>query len=330
MAKAANKRVRTVGSIANELIKKSREAALSAVQIFNSPSITFKSETFIVLMVIAWTYLLHAHYRKKGVEYRYHKIAGARRIFERTGQGAFRYWDLAQCLKIGDSPVKESSATNLAFLIGLRHEIEHQMTTRLDEQLSARFQACCLNYNDLVKKLFGDAHGIDKHLSFSLQFSSIDTEQVKTLDDAKGLPAHIRAYINAFDAKLTEDVFNDPRFAYRVLFVPKSVNKKGQADKVIEFIKSDSDLAKDVNQHYAVIKETEKTKYLPSQIIELIKDKGFKSFTMHDHTTLWKKENAKDLKKHFGTSVAGHWYWYDSWLEYVTNHCQHQPELKQQ
>lgn len=327
MAKAANKRIRVVGSIANELIKKSREAALSAVQIFNSPSITFKSETFIVLMIIAWTYLLHAYCRKKGLEYRYHKLTGTRKIFERTGQGAFRYWDLTQCLKAKDSPVDESSKMNLVFLIGLRHEIEHQMTTRLDEQLSARFQACCLNYNDLVKKLFGDTNGIDKHLSFSLQFSSIDTEQVKTLEGAKGLPAHIRAYINAFDANLTEDIFNDPKFAYRVLFVPKSVNKKGQADKVIEFIKSDSDLAKDINQQYAVIKETEKTKYLPSQIVQIMKDKGFNNFTMHDHTTLWKRETAKDPKKNFGTLVAEQWYWYDSWLEYVTDHCQHQPEL---
>lgn len=36
-------RIRKVGSISNELVKKSREAALAAVQIFNNPSITFKS-----------------------------------------------------------------------------------------------------------------------------------------------------------------------------------------------------------------------------------------------------------------------------------------------
>lgn len=37
--------------------------------------------------------------------------------------------------------------------------------------------------------------------------------------------------------------------------MPKTANRKGQADKVIEFIKADSDLAKDVNKHYAVVKE---------------------------------------------------------------------------
>lgn len=68
-----NQRIRRTASISNELITKSRESALAAVQIFNSPMITFKSEIYIVLMHIAWTYLLHAFYRKQGVEYRYYK-----------------------------------------------------------------------------------------------------------------------------------------------------------------------------------------------------------------------------------------------------------------
>jgi hypothetical protein len=45
-----------------------RDAALAAIQVFNNPLITFKSETFIVLMNIAWTHLLHAYYRRNDVE----------------------------------------------------------------------------------------------------------------------------------------------------------------------------------------------------------------------------------------------------------------------
>ncbi len=67
------KRKRSIGSLKSELLVKSREAALSAIQTFNSPQVTFKSETFIVLMIIAWTYMLHAYYRSKGIEYRYYK-----------------------------------------------------------------------------------------------------------------------------------------------------------------------------------------------------------------------------------------------------------------
>ncbi|WP_240994332.1 DUF3644 domain-containing protein [Pseudomonas viridiflava] len=154
------KRVRAVGSIASELIKKSREAALASVQIFNNPALTFKSEIFIVLMMISWTYLLHAYYRKNGHEYRYYSMVGTRKRFHRTSRGAEKYWELERCLNYEHSPVDGSAAQNLRFLIGLRHEIEHQMTSRIDQFLSARFQACCLNYNDLVKKLFGAELGI--------------------------------------------------------------------------------------------------------------------------------------------------------------------------
>ena len=42
---------RRIGSIKYALISKSKEAALSAVKIFNDPLIKFKSETFIVLMI---------------------------------------------------------------------------------------------------------------------------------------------------------------------------------------------------------------------------------------------------------------------------------------
>ena len=54
-------RKRKVGSYAIELVKKAREAMLTAVQIYNNPQIDFKSELFIVTIVVAWTYLLHAH-----------------------------------------------------------------------------------------------------------------------------------------------------------------------------------------------------------------------------------------------------------------------------
>jgi hypothetical protein len=83
------KRKRSIGSLRAELVAKSREAALSAIRVFNDPHVGFKSETFIVLMVIAWTYLLHAYYRGKSVEYRYFRQGAKRRVFERTKHGAF-------------------------------------------------------------------------------------------------------------------------------------------------------------------------------------------------------------------------------------------------
>ena len=57
------------------------------------------------------------------------------------------------------------------------------------------------------------------------------------LSDVEGLPEHIASYIKDFDAEIPDEIFNDPKFSYRVLFVQKSAGHKGQADKVVEFVK---------------------------------------------------------------------------------------------
>lgn len=319
MAKQA--RIRRTHSVSQELVVKSREAALAAVQIFNNPLMTFKSEIFIVLMNIAWTYMLHAHYREKGVEYRYYKQRAKKRVFDKTKSGAHKHWELERCLSDDMCPIDKDSANNLRFLIGLRHEIEHQMTSRLDTSLSAKFQACCLNYNSYVKKLFGDKNGIDKHLAFSLQFSSISSEQIASLPATDAMPSHIRAFIEGFEGKLSETEYNSPKFAYRVLFVAKTANRKGQADEVIEFVKADSPLAAKVNAQYTVIKETERKKYLPTRIVGMMKEEGFKKFTMQSHTDLWKQLGAKEPGKGLGVQVEKVWYWYDAWVDQVRDHC---------
>lgn len=319
MTKQRNRRI---GFVKSELVKKSREAALAAVQIFNNPNITFKSETYVVLMIIAWTYLLHAYYRSNKIEYRYFTQNGKKRTFDKTKHGAFKYWELERCLNEKNCPIDKDAANNLRFLIGLRHEIEHQMTTRIDDILSAKFQACCLNYNDYIKKLFDPSMGIEQHLSFSLQFSTINTEQKKMLEEHHDLPAHIQSFIKDFDYKLTDEEFGSQRYAYRILFILKTANSKGQADRVIEFVKSDSPLAEAVNKDYVVIKETERNKYLPKQIVELMKNEGYLKFTMYNHTQLWQSLDAKNSGKGYGTLVAGKtWHWYERWLDEVREHC---------
>jgi hypothetical protein len=311
---------RKLWSFKEELLIKSREAMLCAVQTFNNPNIQFKSETFIILSNIAWTYLLHAFYKSKGIEYRWHKKVNNRNKYDKTKRGAFKYWELERCLDDSKCPIDKVVISNLKFLIGLRHEIEHQMTTNLDEYLSARFQACCLNYNTEIKKLFGNRYGIDNHLSFSLQFSSITEDHANQLRPFTDLPAHIYSYINAFDAEIEDTAFNDARYSYRVLYVPKLVNHKGKADKVIEFIKADSPEALLLNKEYVVIKDREKVKFLPKHIIKLMNDKGFTKFTIHHHTLLWKRLNAKNLEG-FGVNVEGTWYWYTKWIDEVERHC---------
>jgi hypothetical protein len=313
-------RKRRFGSLANELLKKAREAMLTAVQIFNNPQVEFKSELFIVTTVIAWTYLLHAYYRKKGVEYRQFTPSGRRRRFLRTRFGAVRHWSLEECLSCSECPLEEPAKNNLRFLIGLRHEIEHQMTTRIDDQVSAKFQAAALNFNSRIKTLFGDNYSLDAEQAFSIQFAGISERTAKELLAESDLPEHIRSFVAQFDNGLSQEEYDDPRFSYRVAFIRKTSNTKTGADKVVQMVPADSDTAAAINQVF--LRETEKIKYRPGTIVKQMKAEGFTSFGMQRHTDLWKDRDAKNPKFQFGTNVEGHWFWYDSWLNEVRKHCE--------
>lgn len=177
----------------------------------------------------------------------------------KTPEGAEKYWELGHCLKHAKCPLDEGSKRNLEFLIDIRHEIEHRMTTRIDDALSAKLQACCLNFNRVLKALFGPQYGLDGELSFPLQFSSIDFDQRKALIPASELPPTIEAVRARYEDTLTDEQYNDPHYAYRVLFVPKVANKRGQADAVMDFIKPGSQEADQVNRYF--LKEMEKEKF---------------------------------------------------------------------
>ena len=126
---------------------------------------------------------------------------------------------------------------------------------------------------------------------------------------------------------MTDEEFANPHYAYRILFVPKTANRKGQADRVIEFVKSDSPLAEAINKEYAVIKETEKKKYLPKQVVDLMKTEGYPGFSIHHHTQFWQSEDAKNPAKGYGAMVAGKvWHWYESWVNMVRQHCRNNEE----
>jgi hypothetical protein len=301
-----------------DLIEKSREAALAAVQIFNNPLATFKSESFIVLFMIAWTYLLHAYYRSKNVDYRYFDLMRRRKVFHENPDGSLRHWDLTKCLSEASCPLDLNTKNNLLFLIGLRNQIEHRKASSLDSYLSARYQACALNYNFYLKKLHGDKYSLDTMLALSLQFAELDYEQSKILTDKDALiPKEIKSYIAGFDDKLSEENKLSERFAYRLLFTKISAKREGQADRVIEFLDPTSPLASDIKKEYWLSVDKEKKKFQAKDLVVIAKQAGFSDFSTSKHTKIWKKFDAKNLSKGYGVSLGGLWFWYDNWKEKV-------------
>jgi len=311
----------SIGSRKLQLVSKAKEAALCAIKIYNDPLIRFKSESFTVLMIIAWTYLLHAYYRGKGVDYRYFKTVGNRHKYDRTTHGAYKHWELERCLNEPDCPIDGDTQKNLRFLIGLRHEIEHQMAADgLDAYLSSRYQACAVNFNDSLTKLFGALHRLDEHLQFSIQFAQLDPKQFELSKSGPALPRALMQFVERFDKSLTADEFNSPKFAYRLLFTKKLVNRPGQADKVVEFIDPKSELAQNISKEYWVKKEVERPKFRPKDVVTAVQKAGFPRFKIQPEH-LWKEQNAKEASKGYGVAVAGQWYWYQNWIDRCIELC---------
>lgn len=311
-----------VWSIKNELIEKSKEAMKSAIQIYNNPLINFKSELFIVTSIISWTYLMHAYYRSINIDYRYFTKQGKRKRYVKTKYNAYKYWELERCINDNNCPLDKNTILNLKFLIGIRHEIEHQKTDRIDNYIGAKLQACALNYNRELVALFGEKHSIQSQLSLAIQLTPLDPTQEQILrKEADNLKyTNIIKFVTEFESEMTEEELKSQSYAYRVVYVPISVNRANQADKAVEFIKANSEDARNIEK--VLIKGVEKPKYLPGQIVQKMQGKGYKSFSMYHHTQLWKDKDARNPKYNYGVRIAKQWYWYENWLDIVEQYCQ--------
>ena len=96
----------------------------------------------------------------------------------------------------------------------------------------------------------------------------------------------------------------------------------GQADKVIEFIDPNSELAKQIDKEYWIKKEVERPKFRAKDVVAAVRQAGFSHFRINpEHVRLWKSEDAKAPEKGFGVNIQGMWYWYQSWIERCIELC---------
>ena len=302
----------------DELLIKAREAMISAVHIFNSAGITFRTELFIVTAIIAWTYLLHAWFKKEGINYKYDDT--------KAKYGRDRYWDLSQCLASKHCPLGDAPSNNLKFLIGLRDEVVHE-STNLDETIGAHLQSCCINFNEALKKNFGERQSLEKRLSIALQFVSFGADQKEILKKAATLPPNIASFIGDFEGKLTEAELEDHAYRISIALIPIAKNRPTGADRAVYQVSTGSEAADEITQ--IIFKDRAKQRYIASQIVDIAKKRGFEKFNLHKHTALWKDRDGKNASKGYGCpgDYKDSWVWFDSWLAIVLKHCEDGSDL---
>jgi hypothetical protein len=84
----------------------------------------------------------------------------------------------------------------------------------------------------------------------------------------------------------------------------------------VTFVRAGTEAADSINR--VLLREREKPKYKPGSIVKEMRRAGFHRFSLHHHTELWKRHDAKNPKNGYGVLLSdSQWYFYDNWLDVV-------------
>lgn len=236
MAKLRRGKTRTI-------LEASIDSALLAVEVYNKPRTSFRSEAFIALMVIAWTRLFHAHFNATIGDRYYYKKKNRFELID----GERKSWELATCIKkYGHLSVPVEK--NLHFFIKLRNKIEHRHIDKreVDTLIFGECQALLFNYESLLIELFGEHFALNEALVYSLQFSQLRTKgQTKASKSAlsKDL-SDIVGFVEKYRTALNDDEYNSQEYSIKLIQIPK-ISNTDRGDAAIEFVRWDTVSAED-------------------------------------------------------------------------------------
>ena len=261
----------------DERLIRAREAMILAVQVFNGPGYLFKTELFAVQAVIAWTYLLHEYYSRKKVQ-----------IVGKDGRSLL----LGQMIERHDCPLSAGAKQNLGAIKKIRDDVEHLLLGRSDFKWAPLFQACCLNFDAALRKLFGESVSLERELSFALQFARLDLEQAAVMQKHE-----IPAAIEALDARLregmTEEQLADLEFQFRVVFTLDNATKSKSHFQFVEPSSKEGGEIRNVLLKYKIADDLYPHK--AGKVTKLVRVSAKRKFTSHNHVQAWKHYKARPL-----------------------------------
>ena len=239
------------------------DSALLAVEVYNKPRATFRTQAFISLMIVAWTRLLHAHFQRTIGSVYYEKQSNGR---FKIVNGEKWAWDLMTSVgefnKREKEPIPKSVKKNIQFFIKLRNKIEHKHLTKsdLDRLVFGECQALLYNFESLLVRLFGEEFALHENLVFSLQFSRMRTSGqagANKMALSKDL-RNVTDFVMKFRNNLDQPIFQSQEYSIKLLQIPR-ISNTNKRDTAIEFVRWD-ELSEEDRQSY-------------DEVVALIKDK---------------------------------------------------------
>ncbi|NLU23452.1 MAG: DUF3644 domain-containing protein [Clostridiales bacterium] len=283
-----------------EFVVKARDSAILSIDIYNRPIAAFRSQGYIVLMIIAWTSLFHAIYEMNGTDYFYKENDGNDKMVE----GDKKAWELDRCIdKCGDL-ISNAAKRNLRLFISLRNKIEHRYVPAFDFDVFGECQAMLLNFESLITEQFGSYYALNNALSLPLQVSSVrsnvQTEVIKKIQSDHY--AELKQYIEAYRNSLDDNVFSDSQYSFRVFLIPQLGNHRSSSDCAVEFVRYDPEHPEEfdpIKKDIALIKEkrvpvANQGKYKPQMVCDALTDKLGTKVSITLHTMAWKYYKVRE------------------------------------
>jgi hypothetical protein len=277
------------------LLAKSRESGLAALRVYNDPLAGFRTETFIVLMVIAWNSLLQAMLEREAVDY-YERDEQGKQVLVDGRPRVRDTWSLVQLAL--PEPQRLAMRSNLDFFLKLRHLIAHRYLPALDVQVVGEAQAMLLNFENLIIEQFGPESALGERLSVPLQLAGFrNKEALSSLKRAQAnLPVDVQTFLSQHRKEVPEEVLRSPEYALQIFFVPVTANRDRSADAVVHFIRPGDTTAEleEQLQDLAVVNKPKRVAVAsddllrPSEVVSLVRERLPFRFTSDTHQRAWK------------------------------------------
>ncbi|STX41136.1 Protein of uncharacterised function (DUF3644) [Legionella donaldsonii] len=282
---------------AKAILESSIDSALLAVEIYNKPRATFRTQAYIALMIMAWTRLFHCYFYSRIGDKFYLKDPKNKRYIKIDGER--RAWSLSDCMK-EYGKLREDVRANLNLFIPLRNKIEHRHINKheFDVILFGECQAFLFNYETQLIEWFGAKYALNENIVFSLQFSQLRQEEQKKANKSNLSSdlQDIKNYIDCYRSALPDDVFSSSCYSIKLINIPK-ISNTNRNDIAIEFIKWDS-LTEEERSSITKITSITKDRIIhrdvinddgvkPSAILQLVKKGCGVNLSHCDHKCLY-------------------------------------------
>ena len=232
----------------NKLVNKSIEAFLMGLEVFNKPTINYRTEGFSFFICNAWELMLKALLLKRGQSIYYKDQPN-------------RTYDLSKVVHLIYTDKRQPLRVNLEKIIDLRNTSTHFITEDYEAVFAPLFQSCVVNYvNELLRFHDKDVSNYLNRSSLTLttNIKELSNEQIK----AK-YPDEIaqKLIFTKNDIDVTKSLENSNKFSITVkheLVITKDANKANFSVKINKDAENDVAIIKELKDPADVFKFSSK------------------------------------------------------------------------